>query len=167
MNGALFHVVFTMALPYWYAGCTVVIIDFVPDLCLDMIAKNRVTKTVPVATMLNLLVDIQARNPRDLSSLKHFGMGGAPVSIDTVTAAREAFGIDFVQYFGQTEATVQLTYLSRYDYQRGHRGVSTSKAENPHGSHPPRHQSGHERATEGAARCPTFHGVWPAQNHGV
>lgn len=119
VNGALFHVVFTMALPYWYAGCTVVIIDFVPDLCLDMIAKNRVTKTVPVATMLNLLVDIQARNPRDLSSLKHFGMGGAPVSIDTVTAAREAFGIDFVQYFGQTEATVQLTYLSRYDYQRG------------------------------------------------
>jgi acyl-CoA synthetase (AMP-forming)/AMP-acid ligase II len=119
VNGALFHVVFTMALPYWYAGCTVVIIDFVPDLCLDMIAKNRVTKTVPVATMLNLLVDIQARNPRDLSSLKHFGLGGAPVSIDTVMAARDAFEIDFVQYFGQTEATVQLTYLSKYDYRRG------------------------------------------------
>jgi len=119
VNGALFHVVFTMALPYWYAGCTVVIIDFIPDLCLDMIAKYRVTKTVPVATMLNLLVDIQARSPRDLSSLKHFGMGGAPVSIDTVLAAREAFDIDFVQYFGQTEATVQLTYLSKYDYRRG------------------------------------------------
>jgi len=97
----------------------VVIIDFIPDLCLDMIAKYRVTKTVPVATMLNLLVDIQARSPRDPSSLKHFGMGGAPVSIDTVLAAREVFDIDFVQYFGQTEATVQLTYLSKYDYRRG------------------------------------------------
>jgi len=119
VNGALFHVVFTMALPYWYAGCTVVIIDFMPDLCLDMIAKNKVTKTVPVATMLNLLVDIQARNPRDLTSLKHFGLGGAPVSMDTVLMAKKAFGIDFVQYFGQTEATVQLTYLSKYDYRRG------------------------------------------------
>jgi acyl-CoA synthetase (AMP-forming)/AMP-acid ligase II len=119
VNGALFHVVLNMALPYWYVGGTVVIMDFTPDGCLDLIERHKVTKTVPVATMLNLLIDLQRRNPRDLSSLELMGCGGAPISPDTVRVAAEAFGCDFVQYFGQTEAAHHFTYLSVEDYQRG------------------------------------------------
>ncbi|MDP1792776.1 MAG: long-chain fatty acid--CoA ligase [Acidimicrobiales bacterium] len=119
VNGALFHVVLNMALPYWYVGGTVVIIDFTAEGCLDLIERHRVTKTVPVATMLNLLVELQRRAPRDLSSLELMGCGGAPISPDTVRVASEAFGCDFVQYFGQTEAAHHFTYLSAEDYRRG------------------------------------------------
>ncbi len=119
VTGALFHVVLNMALPYWYVGGTVVIMDFTPDGCLDLIEKHKVTKTVPVATMLNLMLDLQRREPRDLSRLELMGLGGAPISPDTVRAAKEAFGCDFVQYFGQTEAAHHFTYLSVEDYRRG------------------------------------------------
>lgn len=119
VNGALFHVVLNMALPYWYVGGTVVVMDFTPEGCLDLIEQHRVTKTVPVATMLNLLVDLQRREPRDLSSLVLMGCGGAPISPDTVRVAAAAFGCQFVQYFGQTEAAHHFTYLSPEDYARG------------------------------------------------
>lgn len=119
VNGALFHVVLNMALPYWYVGGTVVIMDFTPEGCLDLIERHKVTKTVPVATMLNLLIDLQRRHPRDLSSLELMGCGGAPISPDTVRAAADAFGCAFVQYFGQTEAAHHFSYLSVEDYRRG------------------------------------------------
>jgi acyl-CoA synthetase (AMP-forming)/AMP-acid ligase II len=119
VTGALFHVVLNMALPYWWAGGTVVIMDFAPELCLDLLEKYRVTKTVPVATMLNLLCDLQDRDPRDLSKLERIGLGGAPIAPDTVRMAAEAFSCDFVQYFGQTEAAQHFTYLSADDYRRG------------------------------------------------
>ena len=119
VNGALFHVVLNMALPYWYVGAGVVITDFTPEGCLDLIAHHRVTKTVPVATMLNLLIDLQRRSPRDLSSLVLMGCGGAPIATDTIRIASEVFGCGFVQYFGQTEAAHHFTYLSPIDYARG------------------------------------------------
>ncbi len=119
VNGALFHVVLNLALPYWFVGAAVVIMDFTAEGCLDLIERHGVTKTVPVATMLNLLIDLQRRAPRDLSSLVLMGCGGAPISPDTVRVASEAFKCDFVQYFGQTEAAHHFTYLSATDYRRG------------------------------------------------
>ena len=119
VTGALFHVVLNMALPYWFSGATVVIMDFTPELCLDLIERYQVTKTVPVATMLNLLMDLQGRDQRNLSSLKMMGLGGAPISPDTVRGAAKAFNCDFVQYFGQTEAAQHFTYLSMENYRRG------------------------------------------------
>ncbi len=119
VTGALFHVVLNMALPYWYAGATVVVMDFTPELCLQLIERYRVTKTVPVATMVNLLIDRQSREAHDLSSLQMMGLGGAPISPDTVRGAASVFGCSFVQYFGQTEAAQHFTYLSMADYRRG------------------------------------------------
>jgi long-chain acyl-CoA synthetase len=119
ITGALFHVVLNMGLPYFFAGATVVILNFEPDKCLNLIAETRTNKLVPVATMLNLLIDKQNRSPRDLSCIELMGLGGAPISPDTVRMAGEAFNCDFVQYFGQTEAAHHFTYLSAEDYRRG------------------------------------------------
>ncbi len=119
VTGALFHVVLNMALAYWFLGCHVVIMDFSPDLCLDLIEHHRVTKTVPVATMLNLLMDAQRGKPRDLSSLVLCGTGGAPINPEVVRRASQEWQCDFVQYFGQTEAAHHFTYLSAADYRRG------------------------------------------------
>jgi long-chain acyl-CoA synthetase len=119
VTGALFHVVLNMALAYWFLGCHVVIMDFTPDVCLDLIERHRVTKTVPVATMLNLLMEAQRARPRDLSSLILCGTGGAPINPDVVRRASAEWHCDFVQYFGQTEAAHHFTYLSADDYARG------------------------------------------------
>jgi acyl-CoA synthetase (AMP-forming)/AMP-acid ligase II len=119
VTGALFHVVLNMALAYWFLGCHVVIMDFTPALCLDLIEHHRVTKTVPVATMLNLLMAEQREHPRDLSSLVLCGTGGAPINPEVVRRASAEWQCDFVQYFGQTEAAHHFTYLSTEDYRRG------------------------------------------------
>jgi long-chain acyl-CoA synthetase len=119
VTGALFHVVLNMALAYWFLGCHVVIMDFTPALCLDLIEHHRVTKTVPVATMLNLLMEAQREQPRDLSSLVLCGTGGAPINPEVVRRASAEWQCDFVQYFGQTEAAHHFTYLSAGDYRRG------------------------------------------------
>jgi acyl-CoA synthetase (AMP-forming)/AMP-acid ligase II len=119
VTGALFHVVLNMGLAYWFLGCEVVIMDFTPDKCLDLIEAHRVTKTVPVATMLNLLLQTQREKPRDLSSLVLCGTGGAPINPEVVRRASQEWGCDFVQYFGQTEAAHHFTYLSLHDYRRG------------------------------------------------
>ncbi|HUY44447.1 MAG TPA: AMP-binding protein [Streptosporangiaceae bacterium] len=119
VTGALFHVVLNMALAYWFLGCHVVIMDFDPALCLDLIEHHRVTRTVPVATMLNLLMAEQREHPRDLSSLVLCGTGGAPINPEVVRRASAEWRCDFVQYFGQTEAAHHFTYLSAEDYRRG------------------------------------------------
>ena len=119
VTGALFHVVLNMALAYWFLGGHVVIMDFTPGLCLDLIERHRVTKTVPVATMLNLLMQEQRTRPRDLSSLVLCGTGGAPINPEVVRRASAEWQCDFVQYFGQTEAAHHFTYLSGEDYRRG------------------------------------------------
>jgi long-chain acyl-CoA synthetase len=119
VTGALFHVVLNMGLAYWFVGCSVVVMDFTPARCLDLIAHHKVTKTVPVATMLNMMVEEQRRNPRDLSSLVLCGTGGAPINPEVVRRALTEWGGDFVQYFGQTEAAHHFTYLSDLEYRRG------------------------------------------------
>jgi acyl-CoA synthetase (AMP-forming)/AMP-acid ligase II len=119
VTGALFHVVLNMALAYWFLGCHVVIMDFAPGRCLDLIERHQVTKTVPVATMLNLLMEAQREQPRDISSLALCGTGGAPINPEVIRRASAEWQCDFVQYFGQTEAAHHFTYLSADDYRRG------------------------------------------------
>jgi long-chain acyl-CoA synthetase len=119
VTGALFHVVLNMALAYWFVGAHVVVMDFTPSRCLDLLEHHKVTKTVPVATMLNLLIQEQSDNPRDLRSLTLCGTGGAPINAEVVRRASREWDCDFVQYFGQTEAAHHFTYLSAADYRRG------------------------------------------------
>jgi long-chain acyl-CoA synthetase len=119
ITGSLFHIVLNMGLAYWFAGATVVIQDFTPDTCLDLMQSAGVTKVVPVASMLSLLVDAQARRPRDLRALVQIGLGGGAIAPDLVRAARAVFHCDFVQTFGQTEASHHFASLSVDDYRRG------------------------------------------------
>ncbi|MHB8318866.1 MAG: AMP-binding protein [Acidimicrobiales bacterium] len=119
VTGALFHVVLNMALAYSLLGCMVVIMNFSAPKCLDLIEEKKVTKTLPLATMLNMLLEEHRLRPRDLSSLVLCGTGGAPINPDVIHRAAAEWQCDFVQYFGQTEAAQHFTYLSERDYRRG------------------------------------------------
>jgi fatty-acyl-CoA synthase len=128
VTGSLFHIVLNMGLAYWIAGATVVIQDFEPAKCLDLIGRHRVTKFVPAATALALLTEEQARSPRDVSSLRRIGLGGGMIPAVMVRQALDAFGCEFSQTYGQTEAAHHFAALSAQDYRRGlSPGATTSE----------------------------------------
>jgi long-chain acyl-CoA synthetase len=117
--GAMFHIVTNAAIAYWSLGCPVVVMNFTPESCLMLIEKEGITKMIPTATILKMLVDEQERNPHDVSSVRIIGTGGAPVNPDTVRKAMNLFHCDISQYYGQTECAPHVTNLTIEDYQKG------------------------------------------------
>jgi acyl-CoA synthetase (AMP-forming)/AMP-acid ligase II len=117
--GAMFHIVTNAAIAYWSLGCPVVVMNFTPDMCLQLIQTEGITKMIPTATILKMLVDEQERNPHDVSSVRIIGTGGAPVNPETVRKAMNLFDCDISQYFGQTECAPHVTNLTIEDYRKG------------------------------------------------
>ncbi len=125
--GAMFHIVTNCAIVYWSLGCPVVVMNFTPEKCLDLIEKERITKMIPTATILKMLLDEQEKNPRDVSSVRIIGTGGAPVSPESARRAMQLFNCDVIQYFGQTESSPHVTNLTAEDYRRGMAPNATEK----------------------------------------
>jgi len=117
--GALFHTAVNLSQAYIFHGCTNVLLDFEPQKTLAVIQKERVTSFLAIATMLNYLLDVPNFREYDLSSVKRIGYGGGPMSPETLKRAMEAFKADFIQYMGQTEATIVTTWLSPEDHKAG------------------------------------------------
>jgi acyl-CoA synthetase (AMP-forming)/AMP-acid ligase II len=76
-----------------------------PDDAAALVSRHRCTYTVAATTFLADLVAQARRGTYDLSSLRLFGSGGAPVPADLVTAA-EASGMTVLRLYGSTEVLV-------------------------------------------------------------
>ncbi|KLI65176.1 AMP-binding protein [Aurantiacibacter marinus] len=83
--------------------------SFDPNAALDLIAREKVTWTLAVPTMAVAMIAMQKANPRDLSSLKMIGMGGAMVSPDLAKAAEAVLGSKSLVAYGQTESSPVIT----------------------------------------------------------
>ncbi len=70
-----------------------------------LVARHRCTYTVAATTFLADLVDEALRGGADLSSLRLFSSGGAPVPAELVGAA-EALGMTVLRLYGSTEVLV-------------------------------------------------------------
>jgi len=128
VTGALFHIFVNIGLGYIYLGCSTLIIDFKPDLALEMVEKENITAMILSASMLQMVIDEQRNRPRKVSSLRLIGTGAAPVSAEGIRQAKSLLNnCHFVQYFGQTEAAHHFTYLSIDDYERGCHPNATEK----------------------------------------
>ena len=68
----------------------------------DLVTHFKCSYTIAATTFLNDLVEVAARTVSDLSSLRHFGSGGAPVPPTLVEAARD-LGIGVLRLYGSTE----------------------------------------------------------------
>jgi fatty-acyl-CoA synthase len=91
-----------LATPTLYRGGTVVLMAaFDADRALDTIARDRVTITVAVPTMYQMLVDA-GLDRSDLSSLHTLLCGGAPCPLPLLDAWLDR-GFNFRQGFGMTE----------------------------------------------------------------
>jgi acyl-CoA synthetase (AMP-forming)/AMP-acid ligase II len=89
-----------------YQGVPLVLQDkWDGDEAADLIASQRCTYTLAATTFLRDLVEACARRPRDVSSMRLFGSGGAPVPPPLVRAAAEQ-GIECQRLYGSTEVLV-------------------------------------------------------------
>ena len=93
-------------LPAWIAGASNVLESrFDPATVLHALVEHRVTHTVLVPTMLNLIVRHPHSRGRTFPDLACVITGTAPISEETLLAAREIFGDVLYQVYAQTEAT--------------------------------------------------------------
>jgi fatty-acyl-CoA synthase len=79
---------------------------FHPMEMLELIEQEQVTMMVGAPAMVKLMMDVIDIVPRDLSSLKSVGMGGAPVPTQLINATKERLGSDVFNGYGMTEMGV-------------------------------------------------------------
>jgi acyl-CoA synthetase (AMP-forming)/AMP-acid ligase II len=70
-------------------------------------------------TMVKWLVQARAGFGGELGTLEHVTYGGAPMYVEELREALETFGPVFSQIYGQAEAPVTISRLSRADHVRG------------------------------------------------
>ena len=98
--------------PQWLQGNTQSFIAaFSPEAVVDAIERDRVTHTLLVPTMIQMLIDHPVmRQGRDLSSLKCVVYGASPISETLLDRAMAVLpGVDFAQAYGMTELSPLAT----------------------------------------------------------
>jgi long-chain acyl-CoA synthetase len=114
----LFHIAdfpFMFAAPA-FGTCQVTIPKFNPQAFCATVQQERVTRTVLVPTMINLLTQFEQLAHYDLSSLAELGYGGSPIAPALIHRARQALPhVKLVQVYGLSE-TGFLTGLQDHEH---------------------------------------------------
>ncbi len=98
-------------------GSNVIVQGFAPDGVMAAIAAERVTDTLLVPTMIQMLVDHPSRAQYDLSSMRRVVYGASPMSGAVLGRAIEAMpGTAFVQAYGMTELSPCATLLHWHEH---------------------------------------------------
>ena len=96
--------------PFMFAGpafgaCQVTIPKFNPQAFCETVARERITHTVLVPTMINMLTQSPELQNYDLSTLRHLGYGGSPMAPELVHHTRQVLPkVKLVQVYGLSEA---------------------------------------------------------------
>jgi long-chain acyl-CoA synthetase len=99
-----------------FGTCQVTIPKFSPQSFCETVERQRVSHTVLVPTMINLLTQFPDLNGYDLSSLKQLAYGGSPMAPDLIHRTRKAFPkLKLVQGYGLSE-TGFLTGLKDHEH---------------------------------------------------
>src|SRR5262249_8074777 len=87
-----------------FGACQVTIPKFSPQIFCETVQRERVTRTVLVPTMINLLIQFADIKKYDLTSLEELGYGGSPMAPELVRRTREILpGAKLVQVYGLSE----------------------------------------------------------------
>jgi acyl-CoA synthetase (AMP-forming)/AMP-acid ligase II len=104
----MFHIAAYLAYAYTFTGATVVMLRaFEPRACLETMARERVTGTVLVPTMIKMLLDDPASAEFDPGTLQLIVYGGSSIEPPLLRRALERFGCGFHQQYGMTETGAQ------------------------------------------------------------
>jgi long-chain acyl-CoA synthetase len=102
----LFHIA---DFPFMFAApaagaCQVTIPKFSPEAFCETVQRERVSYTVLVPTMINLLTQFPELTRYDLGSLKQLGYGGSPIAPEVIHRTRAVFpNIRLIQVYGLSE----------------------------------------------------------------
>jgi len=106
-----------LMLPVLLRGGRCVIIDhFDPGLFLETIEREKVTMSFLVPTMIYVLLDYPDLRKYDLGSLRNLIYGASAIAPERLKQAINTFGPIFTQLFGQTEAPMTISALSREEH---------------------------------------------------
>ena len=99
-----------------FGACQVTIPKFNPQTFCETVERERVTHTVLVPTMINVLTQFPELKKYDLTSLQHLGYGGSPMAPELVHRTRQVFpDVKLVQVYGLSE-TGFLTGLLDHEH---------------------------------------------------
>ncbi|HZO81217.1 MAG TPA: long-chain-fatty-acid--CoA ligase [Candidatus Binataceae bacterium] len=115
-----YHIAGTTAMMtnLWTGRRMIVMPQFEPKTWLQLVERERVTHAFVVPTMMSQLLNEPSFARTDFSSLTNLAYGGAPMPIQVIRRAIEAFpkNVGFVNAYGQTETTSSLTVLGPDDH---------------------------------------------------
>lgn len=98
----------------WIFGLTQIIYDkFDPEDFLEDLYKDKVNIIFLVPTIVNLLFQSSAFNPKKLQHIKTINMAGSPIASSKLSAALSQAGDIFVETYGQVEAPMAITVMPR------------------------------------------------------
>jgi acyl-CoA synthetase (AMP-forming)/AMP-acid ligase II len=104
-------------LPFFIKGATNVLIsEFNPRLVFETIQREKVTFLKLVPTMIYQLMESPEISRFDLSGLQAIIYGGSPVVVPRLKEAIKLFGNKFIQLYGQSEAPMCISTLSKADH---------------------------------------------------
>ena len=102
-----------------YGSSMVIHRDYDPVGMIETLANERITTVAVIPVMLQFsLAMVPDMSGYDFSALKTINYGGSPISESLLRQCIEVFDCDFVQGYGQTEATMALTFLTAGDHRR-------------------------------------------------
>jgi long-chain acyl-CoA synthetase len=100
----------------WHAATTVLVSEFVPEDVLDVLERQRVTNTIFVPTMLQLLCAVPGAEERDYSALRSIAYGASPITTPVLKAALRTFRCSLYGVYGLTESTGGVVQLDPADH---------------------------------------------------
>jgi fatty-acyl-CoA synthase len=114
---SLIHASGTMVLPYWLrGGIAGVLPGFVPKQYCDAVEQWRPAAINLVPTMIGMLLDMPGIEKRDFSSIETIVYGASPMPRATLRRGLGLWGPRFMQYYGQSEAPLCISVLSKMDH---------------------------------------------------
>lgn len=97
-------------------GKCVILDHFDPKLFLEAVEKEKITATFLVPTMVYILLDYPDLKKYDFSSLRNIIYGASAIAPERLKRAVNTFGPIMTQLFGQTEAPMTISCLSREEH---------------------------------------------------
>ena len=114
---SMIHASGCFVLPYWIrGGMAAVLPGFTPASYIDAVERWKPTALNMVPTMLGMLLDQPGIAEADFSSVRSIIYGASPMPRPTIDRALKLWGPRFLQYYGQTEAPVFITHLTKQDH---------------------------------------------------
>src|SRR5258708_1216179 len=102
-----------------FGACQLALPRFTPGSFCEAVEKRRITHTVLVPTMINLLTQSTEVKQHDLSSLEVLAYGGSPMAPELIRRTRELVpNVKLVQVYGLSE-TGYLTGLQDQEHTEG------------------------------------------------